>query len=478
MALHEDGILSREPLIQLKSSPQFESFRKEVRGSVITEEDKGYEEARKVWNGMIDKKPGLIVKCTGNADVIQTIKFARNQNLKLSVRGGSHNVSGNAVCDDGVVIDLSNMRNIRVDAENKVARVGGGATLGDLDHETQAFALAVPAGAMSRTGVAGLTLNGGLGLLTRKYGLSSDNLIGADVITADGKMIIANENQNTDLLWALKGGGGSFGVVTSFEFRLHSVGPEVWVAMILYPLDNAFNIMKFFRDFMSNAPDEIMGIAIFWSNPDEHFIPEEYKRKPNLVLVACYSGPVEKGEEALMPLRTLDQPVADLSGPMPFTSAQQLFDPEYPNGRRYYWKSTYLKGLEDEAIQLLIDYALQRPSAITSLDIWALGGAMSRVKPDDTAFAQRETPFLLGIESNWNNPSEDEENISWSRQVYQDFQRFSNGGTYLNFPGFGEEGQTMMRQSFGINYDRLRMIKKKYDPENIFSGSINILSEE
>jgi hypothetical protein len=457
------------------STEELENFRNYVRGRVLIAGDNGYDEARKVWNGMIDKRPALIVKCTGNADVINTIKFAREKGMEISVRGGGHNVAGYAICEGGVVIDLSAMNHVRVDPKQRTVRVSGGATLGDMDHETQAFGLAVPSGVVSKTGVAGLTLNGGMGFLTRKYGLTSDNLVGADMVTADGKLIMASEHQNQDLLWALKGGGGSFGVVTSFEFQCYPVGPEVWISIVMYPVEKAVKILRFFRDFMSKAPDEFMALALLWTSPDEEFVQEEQRGKPNVVIACCYSGPLEEGESALQPLREVDTPIGIISGSMPFVQAQRLFDADYPDGRRYYWKSIYLNTLEDEVIHVLVDYASKRPSLLTSLDVWALGGAMGRTNPSATAFSQRNSPYLIGIESNWNNPADDEANVTWARNLYRDLQSFSNGGTYLNFPGFAEEGEEMIRKTFGENLNRLRAIKEKYDPGNVFSGSLNIL---
>jgi FAD/FMN-containing dehydrogenase len=474
MKTNNQNINVHEMPAVLKDESVLSDFRSKIRGRSYMKGDEGYDESRKIWNGMIDKYPAVIVKCSGTADVINTVKFARQQGIRVSVRGGGHNVSGNAICEGGIVIDLSQMRSVRVDAEKKRVRVSGGALLGDIDHETQAFGLAVPAGVMSRTGIAGLALNGGMGLLSRKYGLTSDNLLSADVVTADGKMLVANADQNSDLLWALKGGSGSFGVVTSFEFRLHPVGPDVWIALVLYPINQAEKIIRFFRDFMSTADDEIMAIALFWNAPEQDFIPEEYRGAPVVILAACYSGNAEEGENAIRPFREIETPVADLSGRMPFTTAQTLFDHDYPDGKRYYWKSTYLNSLSDEVIEALIFHAGNRPSPISSLDIWALGGALGRVKPGDTAFAQRNMPFLAGIESNWENPVDDTANMEWTRETYQDLQRFSSGAAYLNFPGFGEEGKTLLKASFGDNFDRLQQIKAKYDPENFFSSNLNI----
>jgi FAD/FMN-containing dehydrogenase len=460
--------------IEVHLNEKLAEFKSAVRGQVILPDDQDYETSRRIWNGIIDKRPLAIIKCTGNADVIKTVNFARNNNLNVSVRGGGHNVAGNAICDGGIVIDLSLINNVVVDYDNKKVRVGGGATLGDVDHETQMFGMATPIGLVSKTGIAGLTLHGGMGLLSRKFGLTSDNLIAAEVVTANGQLLKTDEHRHADLFWALRGGGGSFGIVTSFEFRIHPVGPDILLALVMYPFDQAISCLRKWRDFMIDAPDEIMSIAILWSFPEEDFIPEAYRLKPNLTIAATHTGTPEIGEKALQPLMNLGTPVANLSGPTPFLSAQRLFDPEYPDGRRYYWKSTYVNALDEELIETLTSHALKRPSVLTSLDVWRLGGALSRVKKDATAFAQREAPFMVALESNWKNPADDDTNISWSRMVHDDLQKFSTGGTYLNFPGFGENGGEMVRKTFGSNFEKLRAVKEKYDPENFFSSTIKI----
>jgi hypothetical protein len=450
------------------------NLREKIMGKVILPGSTEYETNRKVWNGIIDKKPGIIVQCKNTNDVVTCVNIARKNNLPVSVRGGGHNVAGNALCDDGIVIDLSMMRSVQVEPEKQIARVEGGAKLGDVDEETQKFNLAVPVGVVSATGIAGLSLHGGMGFLTRKHGLTSDNILAAEVVTADGKVVRADQNNNSDLLWALRGGGGSFGVVTSFEFKLYPLGPEVWMLIVMYPLEEAKKVMSYWRDFMMKAPDELMSVAIYWSAPHDEPIPKEQQGTPVVVLAGCWCGPLDKGESAIKPLREIAKPVADLSGPIPFLTAQKLFDPEYPNGRRYYWKSIYMNNLNDDAIDMLTKYAANRPSAISSVDVWALGGAVSRVKPDHGAYFKRNEPYLLGIEANWDNPNEDEQNISWTRKLFKDAERFSSGGMYFNFPGFLEEGDDLMKKSFGSNYERLKQVKTKYDPQNLFRFSSKI----
>jgi FAD/FMN-containing dehydrogenase len=448
-----------------------QEFKQRIRGTVLRRGDEGYDDARMVWNGMIDRYPACIVRATGAADVMAAVNFARNNRLPVSVRGGGHNVTGSAVQDDALVIDLSQMRGVRVDPVKRVVRVEGGAKLGDVDHETQPFGLAVPLGLQSLTGVAGLALHGGLGFLTRAFGLSADNLIAADVVTADGRFVTADEEQHTDLLWALRG-GGSVGVVTSFEFKLHPVGPEVWLGLVLYPMAQAKQVLQFFRSHMANAPDELMAISVLWTAASEEYIPEEFHGAPVIVTAALWAGPFEQGERAIQPFRELGTPIADLSGPLPFVAAQTLFDADYPNGRRYYWKSIYLESLDDRVIEMLTEYAARRPSLLSSVDIWALGGAFAQVKPEHSAFFRRDAPFLVGIEANWNEPEQDEANITWARELYREAERFSRGGTYLNFPGLHEEGEELYRKTFGANYERLREIRHKYDPHGLFHFNV------
>lgn len=451
-----------------------EEIRTSLRGTILQPGDEGYEEARRIWNGMIDRRPAVIARCTGPTDVMAAVRFARERGLPIAVRGGGHNVSGNAICEGGLVIDLSPMRGVRVDRSRSVVRVAGGALLGDVDHETQAFGLAVPLGAVSATGVGGLSLHGGLGFLTRKYGLTADNLVSADVVTADGQLITADENHHSDLLWALRGGGGNFGVVTSFEFRLHPIGPEVWFLLTFYPAAEGKKVIEAFRSYMPEAPDELMTIAIYWNAPEGEPIPEEHRGAPVLVVVGCWCGPLDEGERVTQPLREITTPIADLSGPMPFVAAQQLFDADYPAGGRYYWKSLYLREISDDVIQFVHDIAAERPTPFSTVELWALGGAMGRVRPEATAFYQRDSPWLLTIEANSFDPATDQANIAWVRRRFDDAKRFSTGGTYFNFAGFLEGGEELLAQSFGANYLRIREIKAKYDPENIFHHNLRI----
>lgn len=451
-----------------------EELRKSFRGSILQPGDDGYEGARRIWNGMIDKRPAAIARCAGSADVMAAVRSAREQGLPIAVRCGGHNVAGTAICEGGLVIDLTPMRAVRVDCSRSVVRVGGGALLGDIDHEAQAFGLAVPVGAVSETGIGGLALHGGLGFLTRRYGLTADNLVSADVVTAEGKLITADEENHRDLLWALKGGGGSFGVVTSFEFRAHPVGPEVYFLLTFYPASAAEKVLSFFRSFMPSAPDELMALAICWNAPRGEPIPEAHRGAPVIVVVGCWCGPLDEGDKAVQPLRKIATPIADLSGPMPYVEAQQLFDSDYPKGLRYYWKSLYLNELSDDVIRLACDAGADRPTPASTVEVWALGGAMGRVRPEATAFYHREAPFLLTIEANAEHPATDEANIAWVRRWHEYATRFSRGGTYFNFGGFWEGGEKMLAQSFGANYQRVREIKARYDPDNVFYHNLRI----
>jgi len=456
------------------SASTLERFASRIRGELISPGNGSYDEARKLWNGMIDKKPGLIVRCSGASDVIHSINFARDKNILFTVRSGGHNVAGLASIDDGMVIDLSKMRGVQVDPERRRVQVQGGAILGDVDRETQPFGLAVPIGLVSETGIAGLTLGGGMGWLTRSHGFTIDNLIAADVVTADGSFRRAQGDQNEDLLWALKGGGGSFGVVTQFTYQAHEVGPDIWFAGPMYPLEKAEKILTELLEFMATAPEELGVLATYWSIPRSPDIPEELHGRPVVILLACYTGPFEAGERAILPLRELDRPLFDLSAPMKFDQLQKFLDPDYPDGRLYYWKSLYFSKLDSRILTQLTEHAAKRPSEISSIDIWFLGGASSRVHEDETPFSHRKAGYMIALESNWDRPEDSERNVSWTRDVFDQLKQYSTGGSYLNFPGFADEDEAYLKNSYGKNFERLVGIKKKYDPENLFRGNFRI----
>ncbi len=455
-----------------------EEFRGGLRGSSLQAVDAGYDEARVIWNGSTDKRPAIIVQCSGTADVIDAVDFARQHDLLVAVRGGGHNVAGNAICDGGIVIDLSSMNGVRVDLTAQRVRAEGGCTLGDVDRETQAFGLAAPLGVVSLTGIAGLTLCGGLGWLRRKHGMACDALVSVDVVTADGKFVTASETENPDLFWAVRGGGGNFGVVTSFEYELYPVGPTVTLCAPFYPLtDGAGDIMRRWRDFMAEAPEDISSSCLFWSIPAHPNFPEELQGTPVVITAAVHSGALEDGERLMQPLRGLGEPVLDLSGPIPYNGVQTAFDPLFVKGERLnYWKSLYLDRLDDEAIRRIVARAQDRPNPWALIAFWHLGGAMNRVDPAATALGVRDAAYLYSLDTSWTDHADDARAIAWTREAWAEMQDYSRGGTYLNFPGQGEEGEKLMRASYGdANYERLVEIKTKYDPANMFRLNQNIV---
>lgn len=452
------------------------AFKSSLRGALLDPGDATYDETRKLWNAMIDKRPALIVRATGVADVVAAVNFARTNDLLLAIRGGGHNVAGLASCDGGVMLDLSQMNGVRVDPATRTVRVQGGATWGDVDRETQVFGLAVPGGVVSTTGVAGLTLGGGMGWQMRKRGFSIDSLVSVDIVTADGKVRIASEKENPDLFWAIRGGGGNFGVVTSFEFRAYPVGPTVYLRCPLYPMELAAKSLKAWRDFMREAPEEFGASFLYWSIPAIPWFPEAVHNKPVAIPLVIYVGDPADGERLSKPLGELGAPLVDLSGPMPWTSVQAMFDPFVPKqGLNYYWKSIYLEGLDDKVVDETVKWAGTIPSKNTYTVILPLSGALSRVKADATAFGRRDIPYLLELDSMWPDPKDTDRNLAWTRKTWSDMQKHSNGALYLNFPGLGEEGEHMVRSAVGsANYQRLVEIKNKYDPTNLFRVNLNI----
>ena len=447
-----------------------------LRGSVsdlITPDDPRYDRARMVWNGMIDRRPALIVPCRGVADVVASVRFARTHQLPLAVRGGGHNVAGFGTCDGGLVIDLSPMREVRVDPVARTARAGGGATWGDVDRETQVFGLAAPGGIVSTTGIAGLTLGGGQGWLRRTYGMACDSLVSADVVTADGKFVIATTADNAELFWALRGGGGNFGVVTSFEYRLHPVGPMLAFAGPVYPLESAIRVIGEMGRFAADAPDEVNASATLWTIPAVPAFPEQLHGRSVVILGAAYIGEPDKGEQILQPLRNIEEPLLDLSGVLTYTALQQLFDPFFPAGEAHYWKSTYLASLDDDALSTIVAYVQSRPSPMSMVGLWALGGALGRVDATATATGNRSAPFVVEILANWTDPERAAANIDWAQRLFAAMSPFSTGKTNLNFPGLGDE-PGFVRAALGDNWDRLVDVKQTYDPTNLFHLNQNI----
>lgn len=463
------------PVLSALQDEAIDTLRQGLRGALLRAGDAGYDEARRVNNALIDRHPALIVRCTGPADVAAAVTFARDNNLLLSVRGGGHNVAGSAIADGGLVIDLSLLRNVRVDPVACTVRAGGGATWADVDRETQLFGLATPGGAISTTGIGGLTLGGGLGWLRRKHGACCDNLVSVDIVTADGRLRTASADENADLFWAIRGGGGNFGVVTSMEFRLHPIGPMVAMSAPIYPFEEAGRVVRAWREFMATAPEEVSSQAIFWSMPPLPFVPAEDHGRPVLIIGAAYAGPADEGERVLRPLRELATPLADLSASMPYTSLQTSFDPFFPYGQlRYYWKSLHVDPLSDETIDAIIERVASRPTTQTLVPIWHLGGAMHRGGLEETAFAGRPAAYMLSLDTTWTDPADDERCIAWTRRIWSEMHAYSSGGLYLNFGGFGEEKDELVRAAFGPTYERLVEVKNTYDPTNLFRVNQNI----
>jgi FAD/FMN-containing dehydrogenase len=465
---------------QTISDQDLRLFEAEFKGELIQPGSPGYDQARVVWNGMIDRHPVLIARPTNASGVAAGIRLARRLGLPLAVRGGGHNVAGHATSEGGLVLDLSLFKNIQVDPENRIARAGAGVLWGELDAATQIYGLATPGGVFSRTGIAGLTLGGGYGWLRNKFGLSCDNLLGADVVTADGSIVRASKSENPDLLWGLKGGGGNFGVVTTFEFQLHPLGPDVMFVFVFYDGrgENMKSAIQFFRDFTETAPDEVSAIGfagVF--PPGAHQFPEEIHGQPFFAMGALYAGPAEEGERILEPLRSFRPPVIDFSGVTPYVEAQQAFDPDYPDGWRYYWKSANLMRLDDDVIDVFVEHARRQPSPFSTTDLWPVGGVVTHVPDDATAFFGRRAAFLMNPEANWEQPEDDEANLRWVRAFVTAVEPFTDGSRYLNFAGFQEEGSDMMRDAFGKNFARLRALKKKWDPDNLFRLNQNIQPE-
>ncbi len=450
-----------------------ESFKSKLRGSLCLPGEPGYEQARSIWNGMIDRRPGLVARCTGVADVIAAVNFVRESNLLVSVRGGGHNVAGNAVCEGGLMIDLSLMRGIHVDPARRVARVQPGISWGDLDHETQLFGLAVPGGIVSSTGVAGLTLGGGFGWLSRKYGLTVDSLLSADIVTSDGRLLRASPTENADLFWGIRGGGGNFGIVTSFEFQLHAVGPQVMAGLIFYPYNNAEKVLKFYREFTAHAPDELGTMAVLRMAPPAPFLPKQIHGQPVVGIAVCYTGRIEHAEQVVRPLKEFGSPLADLIAPKPFIAHQTMLDAASPSGRRYYWKSEYMDQLNDEACKTLVKYAGSLSSPMTAVLIFQLGGAIRRGNVQNTAAGNRDAAYVLNIQSAWEDAAQSERHVEWTRTFWHEMQPFSSGGVYVNFLSEGE-GDARIRAAYPGSYERLVEIKRKYDPMNLFRMNQNI----
>jgi FAD/FMN-containing dehydrogenase len=443
-------------------------------GDVIAPHHLEYDEARRVWNGMIDKRPAVITRCSGAADVAEAIRFAREYDLPLSVRGGGHNVAGTALVDDGVVIDLSTMRGVHADPAGRTVHAQGGATWADVDRVTAPLGLATPGGVVSETGVAGLALGGGVSHQRRRDGMTIDNLVSAQLVLADGRRVHASADEHADLYWALRGGGGNFGVVTSFEFRLHELGPEVFGLNVAYPLEDAARVLAGWRDAVEDAPDELSTAGLIWSLPVVDELPEDLRGVPYVGVAGMWAGDPDEGERATRRLRELATPLLDMSARASYPEFQTSLDPFFPAGVRRYWKALYLDGFSDAAIETTVDWSERRPSGDTLVIVRHCGGAMARVGAEETAFGDRSSEWMLSIDSSWQDPADDERNVAYTRAFWDAAVPFSDGKTYFNFPGLFEEGDAAVRSSYGANHDRLARIKSAYDPENVFRLNQNI----
>jgi FAD/FMN-containing dehydrogenase len=453
------------------TKPTIENLRAEVRAPILTSSDPGYDEARAVHNGMFDKHPAVIVRAEQVADVIEAVNFARDAGLDLSVKGGGHSAPGFGTNEGGVVIDLSLMRYVDVDPAAQTARTGGGATWGDFNYATHAYGLATTGGIVSTTGVAGLTLGGGIGYLTRGYGLSLDNLLSAQVVTADGQVRTASAEQNQDLFWALRGGGGNFGVVASFEFQLHPV-KDVYVGLFFYELDQTANLFRFYRDFIKDAPEAYGCFPAFQIAPPLPFVPPERVGDTFCAAVVHWAGPLEQGENAMKPFRDLAPVVAEMVGPMPYPALNSAFDPLFPKGIRSYWKGNFVTELTDAAIDAHVEHGAKVPEVSATMHLYPINGAVHRVGADETAFAYRDANFATVIVAAWSDPSLDQERIQWVRDYYDATAPLSEPGGYINF--MADDDQSRIRDNYKGNYDRLVAVKRSYDPDNFFHINQNI----
>jgi FAD/FMN-containing dehydrogenase len=451
---------------------KIEELKGGFKGEILLPSDGDYDSARQIWNAMIQKRPAVIARCATTSDVVRAVNFAKDNGLLLAVRGGGHNIAGNAVCDDGLVIDLSQMKAAQVDPTARRVTIEAGATLGDLDAATQAYGLATPVGINSTTGIGGLTLGGGFGWLSRKYGLTVDNLESAEVVTAAGEVVRASESEHPDLFWALRGGGGNFGVVTRFEFRLHPVGPDVLSGLIVYPISEAKSVLQQYREFMANAPEELNVWTVLRKAPPLPFLPETFHGQEMIALALIYAGDPKQGEPLVEPLRKFGTPIGEHVGVQPYAAWQQTFDPLLTPGARNYWKSHNFTTLQDGLFDVVVEYVEKLPSDQCEIFFGAIDGATMRPAADSMAYAQRDAKFVMNFHGRWEDPVDDERCIRWARDFFNATAPFSSGGVYINFMTADEPDR--VRSAYGPNYDRLVQVKRKYDPNNLFRMNQNI----
>jgi FAD/FMN-containing dehydrogenase len=453
------------------SGATISKFKASLRGELIEPGDQSYDAARKVYNAMIDRRPRLIVRCLDVADVITAVNFGRENKLLVAVRGGGHNAGGLGICDEGLVIDLSPMRYVRVDPKKRTVLAGGGALWGDVDHAAHAFGLAVPAGIISTTGVGGLTLGGGLGYLTRQCGLTIDNLLAVDMVLADGRFVTASAKEHADLFWAVRGGGGNFGVVTSFLFKAHPIHTS-YAGPMLWPMEEAAEVMRWYRGFITKAPSTINGFFAFLTVPPGPPFPEHLHHKKMCGIVWCYTGPAKKAEQAFTSIRRFKTPALDLVGPLPHPALQSMFDGLYPPGHQWYWKADFVRELSDEAIALHVKHAAKLPTMQSTMHLYPINGAASRIKNSATPWCYRDAVWaqvMVGVDP---DPGNKERISAWAKEYWTALHPYSAGGAYVNF--MMEEGDDRIRATYGRNYDRLAKVKKRYDPTNLFRVNQNI----
>jgi FAD/FMN-containing dehydrogenase len=454
------------------SSSAIEELKTAIRGQLVLPDDPGFNEARSIWNAMIDCRPAMILRCAGVADVRRGIAFARANDLPLALRGGGHNIAGSALCEDGLVMDFSQMKSVRIDPIARRAYVGPGATLADFDHEAQAFGLATPLGINSTTGVAGLTLGGGFGWLSRKYGMTIDNLISADVVTAEGELLRASAESNEDLFWAIRGGGGNFGVVTSFEFALHSVGPMVYGGLVVLPFAEARDALVKYRAAAAQMPDDLSVWAVLRLAPPLPFLPAEVHGKPVIIFPMCYTGPIANGPSAVAQVKTFGTPVGEHLGEMPYAMWQQAFDPLLAPGSRNYWKSHNLANIDDGLIDALLQSIENLPSPQCEIFFGQIGAQTQRVPVNATAYSSRDTQYAMNVHGRWEEPADDERCIAWARAFFEQAAPFSLGSVYVNF--MTQEEASRVADAYGPNFERLVAVKSRYDPHNLFRHNQNI----
>lgn len=456
-----------------RDSNQVKDFAGRLRGPLLLPEDAGYDDSRSVWNGMIQRRPTLVVRCLGVADVVAGVNFARDNGMLLSVKGGGHNIAGLAVGEGGLLLDMSLMRGVWVDPQNRTARAQAGCLLGDVDRETQLYGLAAVLGFVSNTGIAGLTLGGGFGYLTRRFGWTSDTVLSMEVVTADGKIVRASESENPDLFWGLRGGGGNLGIVTSFEYRLHEVGPEIVGGLIAWPAEDAETVLEMYRATQEKGSAELTSALVMRMAPPAPWLPKEIHGKPIIAMVMCHSGSIDAAEREVARIKGFGSPVGDIVQRRPYVSQQNILDATQPKGRRYYWKSEYVSELSADLLETGLAHAARILSPHSAVIVFPIGGALNRLPEDNGSVGNRDARFVLNITGAWDSTDDDASNVAWARETWQDMRRFSTGGTYINFLT-EDESDERIRSAYRSNYDRMVEVKTRWDPENLFRVNKNI----